>query len=54
MRSVASQYKKSRNAHLEALAREVEIETNKRRQEIMQLRQNTLEPIKRAAPDSRS
>jgi len=38
MSFVSSQHQKRANAHLEHLAREVEIETNRRRQEIMELR----------------
>ena len=55
MRPVPAQYQKRNNAHLEALAREVELETNRRRQEIMLLRQNTHHPqIMREASNSRS
>ena len=53
MSFVSSQHQKRANAQLEHLAREAEVETNRRRLEIMELRRFERWQIKREASDSR-
>ena len=54
MPSVSSRHQKRLNAHLEHLAHEVEIETNRRRLEIMELRLLDNHWIRKEASQSRS
>ena len=54
MSFVSSQDQKRLNAQLEHLAREAEVETNRRRLEIMELRRLESWQIKGEASDSRS
>ena len=53
MSFVSSQHQKRANAQFEHLAREAEVETNRRRLEIMELRRFERWQIKREASDSR-
>ena len=54
MSFVSSQHQKRANAQLEHLAREAEIETNRRRLEIVELRRLDRWQFKQEASDSRS
>ena len=54
MSFVSSQHQKRANAQLEHLAREAEIETNRRRLEIVELRRLERLQFKEEASDSRS
>ena len=54
MSFVSSQLQKRANAQLEHLAREAEVETNRRRLEIMELRRLERWQFKGEASDSRS
>ena len=54
MSFVSAQHQRRANAQLEQLAREAEIETNRRRLEIVELRRLDRWQLKQVASDSRS
>ena len=51
MSFVSSDYQRRKNAHLEHLAREVKMQTNKRRLEIIELRRLDRQQVKREDPE---
>ena len=54
MSFVSSQHQKLANAHLEHLAREAEMETNRRRMEILEIRRLERSQFRAEPSDSRS